>query len=210
MVKSEVVMNLRAKFAFSIGLLGLLLMLSGSLWADTVYTYTGNPYAFCYGPTVCTGATPFLSISFDVKAGTPLDNLPLGSNITADVSAFSFTDGIVATITQANATSELFLIATNASGDIISWAMFANIMPSNGPVFLTSLFTDNVANMPGGLDQTVVDLRCSQRCGPFAGGYVLNDPGQWVVRNTPEPSSLLLFGTGLVGLAWRKRMLLHR
>jgi len=43
-------MNLRAKFVFSIGLLSLLwLVLPGSLRANTVYTYTSNPYNSCSG-----------------------------------------------------------------------------------------------------------------------------------------------------------------
>lgn len=48
--------------------------------------------------------------------------------------------------------------------------------------------------------------------GPFAGGTFINDVGTggWVLRETmapiPEPSTMLLFGSGLAGLAaWRYR-----
>jgi hypothetical protein len=49
-LKAGGLMNLRAKCVFSICLLGLLcVMLPVSLRANTIYTYTGNPYNFCAG-----------------------------------------------------------------------------------------------------------------------------------------------------------------
>ena len=59
----------------------------------------------CLG-TYCTGGPFALSVTFDVMAGTPLDSLTLGgtgSNITADISMFSFTDGSGLNINQSNA-----------------------------------------------------------------------------------------------------------
>lgn len=66
-------MNFNAKFVFSISLQGLLcLMLSGSLRADTVYTYTSPAYDVCYGTYASTGtmcaARYALSFTVDVIA----------------------------------------------------------------------------------------------------------------------------------------------
>src|ERR1700693_2137948 len=123
-------MNSIAKFAFSIGLLGLLcLMLPGSLRADTIYTYTGTPFTTCYVSYTCNGTTPFLSITFDTTlSGAQLDNLSLGSTgvITATVTSFTFNDNAGFTyIGPALGTNGMFDIGTDASGHITSWALTA-------------------------------------------------------------------------------------
>jgi hypothetical protein len=67
-------MSMGAKFGIWIGLVTLCLVGPCAARADTIYTYTGNPYT-SVGGTYAT-QSPFLSITFDVASGTPLDNLP--------------------------------------------------------------------------------------------------------------------------------------
>lgn len=58
-------------------LMGVYLFVA-SARADTVYTYTGNPFTDCLGIYHCNGTTPFLSITFDTTlTGPALDNLNL-------------------------------------------------------------------------------------------------------------------------------------
>ena len=122
------VINLMANFLLSTGLLGLLcLALPDSVRADTVYTYTGKAYTDCLG-VYCTGGPFALNVTFDVLAGTPLDNLTLGGTglITADVSTFSFIGGTGLEISLPTATSYSFDMATDSSGNLLSWFIFAS------------------------------------------------------------------------------------
>jgi hypothetical protein len=118
-------MESTVKFLFSLSLLSL--MLPRSLCADTIYTYTGNPYTLCDGLYYCSGTSPALSITFDVPlAGDQLDKLPYGP---APFSSFSITDGTGLYITQANAVEPGiippmdFEIATDPTGAITDWSI---------------------------------------------------------------------------------------
>lgn len=199
------VMTLRAKSITLIGFLGLLcFLLPGPLQADTIYTYTGNAYTSCSGTYTCTGTSPFLSATLDVAAGTPLANLPPvqngggGANITADILSFSITDGAGLSLTQANTTLASFLIGTDASGDIASWDIFASTLGSSGPTMFAQTFS--IPSIQFSTDQSGTSLNN----GTFRYGEN-HDPGTWVMATTPEPSSLILLGTGFLSIVgvWR-------
>jgi hypothetical protein len=154
-------MNLRVRFFFSIGLLGLLyLLLPRPMRADTTLTYTSNPYNFCsgtYAPSGINNVCPqpyALSLTIDTTLPREhLENLTLNftadyaaihtggwppgvsqivGNLTPYVSAFSFTDGSGFSITQANATKYGFDVTTDGNGNIQSWVIFAEIRPPSG------------------------------------------------------------------------------
>jgi hypothetical protein len=208
-------MTLRAKSIISIGFLGLLcFLLPGSLRADTLYTYTGAPYVYCVPPTICTGTTPFLTMTLDVVAGTPLDNLPpvngtrtTGTNIVSDVSAFSFSDQTGLSITQTNANFVFIYIGTNGSGDITSWDVNAtsNWDPGSGAPIGPGPEYDVLSGFST-IAETQVDDSTTFLGPPtyVARGGIFErtgtESGTWV--KTPEPSALLLLliGTGLLGL----------
>jgi hypothetical protein len=199
-------MNLRPKFVLSIGLLSLLcLVLPGSLRADTIYSYTGNPYTVNLG--TYSGGTYSLSVSFDVAAGTPLDSLAPDTNITADVTSFSFTDNHGLSITPANliGASDQFYVGTDSSGDITTWFVVADGTDAAIPgdafhAFSYSPFPPPFATAPYYADESQLYV-----ISPFSDvGLAFNEnlPGTWTssVTSTPEPSSFSLFGT-LLGLA---------
>jgi hypothetical protein len=195
-------MNSRTKFPLSIGLLSLLcLTLPVSLRADTTWTYTGQAYTTCTGTYASSGTTcggPYaLSVTFDVKAGTQLDNLFIfhpETDISSSISTFSFTDGTGLVVTQATPTSHRFAFQVG-NGIIELWEVEVSGF-GTGSFFITS----NDAILTEDASQTA------------SGGVIIgsgNDlplhlpgTGTWTqqVTTTPEPSSYLLFGTGLLCL----------
>ena len=224
-------MNSRARFVLAIGLLGALcFLLPGSLRADTLYTYTGNPYTHCDPTYVCNGTTPFLSITIDTTlSGASLDNLVqgtvIGGDLTASVSSYTMSDGTGLSITQLNecATSitcaPLILdVGTDASGNITGWEIQGQT--TTGPL------TDNfVLSCSNNLSCSTGDESLGELCGGISGcvstggGSIADDPGTWSCKEVgpngglgpcsstpvPEPggASLMLAGIGLVFVIWK-------
>ncbi len=213
-------MNLRARFVFSIGLLGLVCcLLPGTLRAQTVYTYTGNAYdlADCLG-AYCSGGPYAMSITFDTTlTGNALDDLTIGTvtggNLTADISSFSFNDGILS-INQGNAGSSEFDVTTNNSGNITAWQLTAACYPDCGPGYtddneeaysynLPPFGLNDVTDQGGVYSCNSVDCSALRNEGGLGANF--GPAGTWTSTSmgavTPEAPSYLLFGTGLLILA---------
>jgi hypothetical protein len=136
--------------------------------------------------------------------------------------SYSFTDGNPAdTLTGSNSSITTFDIGTDGTGAINSW----EISLASSPSLTQTLFTENDPVLT--LDQTAT----------LAGSDILgsadnSSPGTWActyqihqeqagfvpppcpaVASTPEPSGLVLFGTGLLGLlgvlgvSWHRKQL---
>lgn len=161
--------------------------------ADTVFTYTGNNYTSC-GGTYCVGGPYALSVTFDTSlTGGALDNLPL-TNITPTVTSFEFSDGSGLTLDNGNsALNQLDIeISTNSSGHVVAW--FAGAYATGDNIQMQTNW-----NSPYGF---INGADFSETTANFAGnfGFLPNDPGNWVVTATPEPSPHILLGTALAGL----------
>jgi hypothetical protein len=205
-------MNFRGTFFVSIGLLALWLMLTGSLRADTLYTYKGNDYTNCVG-SYCFGPEA-LSITFETTlTGSALDNLPIFTNITATVTAFSFTDGSGLDLNQGNTTNFAFSIETDSTGNIINtifagWEIEAGCynysMASVGAPpcpYASSISQLGSMDQSGAYTYYLDGLGLLQRK-LVRGGEESLSPGTWTMEvvSTPEPSSDLLLGVGLLAV----------
>ena len=175
---------------FAIGLLALAALgfvVARPAFANPVtYTYTGNLFTQFHF-TFCNdlGGTCSISGSFTVSSA-------LGDNFSGGVAptSFAFTDGDnVITSTDVTLNYASFYVATNGSGAITSWAISLADCIDGGCL---DLDTEN--------DSTLVEDLTFQFPDPtYAENF--GDPGTWSESAaTPEPSSLLLLATGLLGL----------
>ena len=162
---------------------------STSALADTVYTYTGNPFTTSHVGGIYT-PSDFISGSFTVA--TPLaPDSPYGA-ITPE--SFTFSDGIQ-TFDASNTPLTFFGVATDDTGNIVGW-------------YISLLSVDGVSNLNTGNGYIVgvSDEAKIDQAGTIDRVFVFNDPGTWTESSTdpspvPEPSSIVLFGTGALGLA---------
>ena len=181
--------------------------------ADTIYTYTGPTFAFV---DASSGLTTSNFISVSMTFANPIAPSvgvigSVGSHATSLVAVtpaqFTMTDG-VHTLDNANAQVSIFDVATDGSGNIAAWSIFAS-QPDirSGISGNFDLGTENLlrdASASG--DPLIVDHSCfepgnTHQCGDTASTDNVHS-GTWTISTTsssvPEPSELILFPSGLI------------
>jgi hypothetical protein len=198
----------------------LLMLVASRASASAIYTYTGNTFGFTslQGPTApadlyTTGDR--VSLVMELPAALP-GNLAMAVVVP---STFSVADG-VNLVTQANATYSQFVLSTDGGGNIVAWEIVAEVravIVGGGSV--RQIITNNSG-------ASVADRGFDILCGPGSNGIacvlddepnydsrgvVLDDPGTWRFTATPpvvpEPTTMVLLGTGMIGLFARRRRL---
>jgi PEP-CTERM motif len=170
----------------------LVLLVAAPSRADTVYTYTGADFTTFDNPSML--PTGVVSLDGSVTLTTSL-----GDNFSGFVTpeAFSFSDGPT-TITQLNEASQYdsFYFVTNSSGAIVGWDVE---LCAVGPACLTPVVYFETVNLTSmGTDDYGF---YSNGSGDWGLAVNSGTPGAWTGPiTTPEPSALLLLGSGLLGL----------
>ncbi len=165
--------------------------------ADTIYTYTGNPFTSFSGSYSCTNGIGQCGVTGSFTVPQPLAaNL---SNATITPTSFSFTDGNL-TWTSTNSVFVIFdTLSTDANGNLTSWRINLVQIPQANTLALLETTSVPATNGFQDLDELCTEGIAVNVCGPVLGTTVNSfSPGTWTV--VPEPSGLLLLGTGLLGI----------
>jgi hypothetical protein len=181
--------------------------------ADTyTYTYTGNNFTGVGNdPGYGSPYTVADSVNVTFTLASPL--LLADSAEIVNPLSFSFSDG-VQTITNLTpgTTSLSFGLETNGIGSIIGWSIFVEI-GTNAQITTQNILDNPNATLDLGLNGGQVPE--PSNIYHASEGYNFSDPGTWTVADnvivapTPEPSSLALLGTGILGglAALRRRFI---
>ena len=162
-----------------------------SAQADTVYTYTGNPFNVLSGDATC---PPICGISGYIVVASTIDFVDFRLE---PVLTYSFTDGNT-TLTPSNSNDfGVIGVSGDGLGNISQWVFGAD----GASVQLETIFKNNI---PG----------CEAPCSSDSSGdrtgfsYVARKPGLWtttaVATSEPPVLGLLFFGFIFAGVVLRK------
>jgi hypothetical protein len=186
----------------------LAMCLAAPVKADSVESYTGNTYTNVSVPSSGYTTASFITATLTFQNPLPANaSLAYGygglgtPNATDPLLAFSISDGSQ-TFNLSNGIN-IFLVTGN-QGQIVSWFVGACGAPCS-----SALNIDTEFGLPAPFPTLGIDGSVQGSSGTVL-AYNADDPGKWT--SVPEPSSLLMFGAGILGLAGfsLKRSLLTR
>lgn len=158
--------------------------------AGAVYTYTGNDFTSASAPFT---TSEYITGSFTVATA-------LGANLSlASITptSFTFSDG-VDTVTNLNANSDLFQVATNNLGQINDWYIDINYNVGDGPLIQTLGPIRDLSNCCADIAENASHT--------LSASNPKGDNGSWVATGAaPEPSPFVLTTTALLALAFAAR-----
>jgi hypothetical protein len=172
--------------------------------ADATYQYTGVPFTSWSGDDSCSSGVGQCQITGTVTFANVLpDNLTViccSTNVTA--LSWSFTDGFY-TLNQTNS-QQFFAFTTNSSGVITGWNFGLGTHSACGtPAFDCYVIEGIDAFGENGDDSKDYFVTPSEADSSVDGTWELIS----VTGSMPEPSVLLLLGSGLIGIATMRRRL---
>jgi hypothetical protein len=171
------------------------------MMADTTYYYTGTDFGVVTGSyTTSDSINGWFSVASPLPAN--LNNAGGLDDITSEVTAFSFSDGVQTLTNSTPGVQSQFAVVTDNNADIYAWLFGAFIKDAGGNTI------DEIAStgLPPSAEEYAFINYANDEGITFTSGTWSSSSSSV----TPEPSSLILLLTGMSGIAGVVRRKLSR